>query len=169
MRHLERYEAQLRRKGGDNAWYELQASPHAHLDDFAKPKIMYSEIVQYPQVYFDEKGEFYSNNTIYIIVGDHLPFLCAALHSKAAAYAFKHFYAGGGLGENGYRYLKAFLETLPIPIPSLEIERSIVSLFRKRVKENDTIKQRAIEREIDALVYRLYRLTKKEIALIESK
>jgi len=30
-------------------------------------------------------------------------------------YFFKHFYAGGGLGEDGYRYKKVFFEKLPIP------------------------------------------------------
>ena len=37
-----------------------------------------------------------------------------ALPSKILTYAFKTFYAGGGLGETGYRYKKAFLEKLPV-------------------------------------------------------
>ena len=30
-------------------------------------------------------------------------------------YIFKNYYAGGGLGEKGIRYKKAFLNNLPIP------------------------------------------------------
>ena len=36
------------------------------------------------------------------------------------AWIFKRFYAGGGLGEEGYRYKKAFMINLPIPTTAME-------------------------------------------------
>lgn len=85
------------------------------MDDFDKPKICYSEIVQTPQFYLDEDEHFMPEATSFIMTGDHLKYLCALFNSKIVAWFFKNYYAGGGLGENGYRYKKAFFINLPIP------------------------------------------------------
>ena len=96
----------------------------AYLPEFAKPKIVYSEIVREPQFYLDNGefkfGHFYAEATSFILSGNEgfessLEYFLGILHSKLATFAFKEFYAGGGLGESGYRYKKAFLEKLPIP------------------------------------------------------
>ena len=76
---------------------------------------MYSEIVREPQLYLDLDGEFYPEATVFIMTGEHLGFLYHVLHTKTVTFLFKTFYAGGGLGETGYRYKKAFLEKLPVP------------------------------------------------------
>lgn len=76
---------------------------------------MYSEIVRSPQFYFDEKGEFFPEATTFIMTGRYLRYLYNLFHSHTITYLFKRFYAGGGLGEDGYRYKKAFFEKLPIP------------------------------------------------------
>ncbi|GAA9272469.1 class I SAM-dependent DNA methyltransferase [Helicobacter pylori] len=91
----------------------------AYLEDFEKEKIVYGEIVQEPRFYLDngecELGYFYAEATSFILTGEHLRYLLGMLHSKLITFAFKTFYAGGGLGESGYRYKKAFIERLPIP------------------------------------------------------
>ncbi|WP_237022023.1 Eco57I restriction-modification methylase domain-containing protein [Helicobacter cinaedi] len=96
----------------------------AYLEEFEKEKIVYSEIVKEPQFYLDNGefkfGSFYAEATSFILSGNEnfkhsLHYLLGILHSKLITYAFKEFYAGGGLGESGYRYKKAFLERLPIP------------------------------------------------------
>lgn len=76
---------------------------------------MYSEIVRSPQFYLDEQGQFFPEATTFILTGEHLRYLYNIFHSKVFTYFFKHFYAGGGLGEDGYRYKKVFFEKLPIP------------------------------------------------------
>ncbi|WP_425251174.1 DUF7149 domain-containing protein [Helicobacter pylori] len=91
----------------------------AYLEDFEKEKIVYGEIVQEPRFYLDNGecglGYFYAEATNFILTGEHLHYLLGMLHSKLITFAFKTFYAGGGLGESGYRYKKAFIERLPIP------------------------------------------------------
>ena len=87
----------------------------AYMEDFFKQKIMYSEIVREPQFYLDKNGEFFAEATSFIMTGEHLEYLYHLLNSKTATYFFKTFYAGGGLGNEGFRYKKAFLEKLPIP------------------------------------------------------
>lgn len=80
-----------------------------------KLKILYSEIVSEPQFFIDNKGVFLPEATTFMITGYKLPYLLTFLNSDIVAYMFKAFYAGGGLGEHGYRYKKRFLEAMPIP------------------------------------------------------
>ncbi len=149
----------------------------AYLEDFEKEKIVYGEIVQEPRFYLDNGecglGYFYAEATSFILTGEHLRYLLGMLHSKLITFAFKTFYAGGGLGESGYRYKKAFIERLPIP----KITKSnkptadkIIALVDKilQAKEKDPkANTQKLEKEIDALVYQLYNLTDEEIKIIE--
>ncbi len=149
----------------------------AYLEDFEKEKIVYGEIVQEPRFYLDngecELGYFYAEATSFILTGEHLRYLLGMLHSKLITFAFKTFYAGGGLGESGYRYKKAFIERLPIPKITPQNQKlahkitdgakAILALKEKNPKANT----QKLEKEIDALVYELYSLTDEEIKIIE--
>ncbi len=149
----------------------------AYLEDFEKEKIVYGEIVQEPRFYLDngecELGYFYAEATSFILTGEHLRYLLGILHSKLITFAFKTFYAGGGLGESGYRYKKAFIERLPIPQiteKNQELADKITALVDKilQAKEKDPkANTQRLEKEIDALVYQLYNLTDEEIKIIE--
>ncbi|GAA7811311.1 class I SAM-dependent DNA methyltransferase [Helicobacter pylori] len=150
----------------------------AYLEDFEKEKIVYGEIVQEPRFYLDngecELGYFYAEATSFILTGEHLRYLLGMLHSKLITFAFKTFYAGGGLGESGYRYKKAFIERLPIPKITEKNQKladkitdgaeAILALKEKDPKANT----QRLEKEIDALVYQLYNLTDEEIKIIEN-
>ncbi|WP_231214547.1 Eco57I restriction-modification methylase domain-containing protein [Helicobacter pylori] len=149
----------------------------AYLEDFEKEKIVYGEIVQEPRFYLDngecELGYFYAEATSFILTGEHLRYLLGMLHSKLITFAFKTFYAGGGLGESGYRYKKAFIERLPIPKVTpqnqklahkiTDCAKAILEAKEKDPKANT----QKLEKEIDALVYQLYNLTDEEIKIIE--
>ncbi|EPZ96463.1 class I SAM-dependent DNA methyltransferase [Helicobacter pylori] len=151
----------------------------AYLEDFEKEKIVYGEIVQEPRFYLDngecQLGYFYAEATSFILTGEHLHYLLGMLHSKLITFAFKTFYAGGGLGESGYRYKKAFIERLPIPKitpQNQELARKITDCAERilKVKEKDPkANTLELEKEIDALVYRLYHLTDEEIKIIEDR
>ncbi|GAA8817931.1 class I SAM-dependent DNA methyltransferase [Helicobacter pylori] len=151
----------------------------AYLEDFEKEKIVYGEIVQEPRFYLDNGecglGYFYAEATSFILTGEHLRYLLGMLHSKLITFAFKTFYAGGGLGESGYRYKKAFIERLPIPkiTPQnqkladkiTDCAKAILEAKEKDPKANT----QQLEKEIDALVYQLYNLTDEEIKIIEEE
>ncbi|WP_219027708.1 type IIG restriction enzyme/methyltransferase [Helicobacter pylori] len=150
----------------------------AYLEDFEKEKIVYGEIVQEPRFYLDngecELGYFYAEATSFILTGEHLRYLLGMLHSKLITFAFKTFYAGGGLGESGYRYKKAFIERLPIPQitpQNQELAHKITDGTKAilEAKEKDPkANTQKLEKEIDALVYQLYNLTDEEIKIIEN-
>lgn len=117
---------------------------------------MYSEIVREPQFYLDAKGIFFPEATIFILTGKHLSYLYKLFHSSVITYFFRTFYAGGGLGGDGYRYKKAFFEKLPIPHWN-------ESILQKQIANSDN------DENIDMSVIALYHLDKKEIQHINLK
>ncbi|GAA8212171.1 class I SAM-dependent DNA methyltransferase [Helicobacter pylori] len=174
--HLDaHYDAIAARCDQGNTPYHLRNC--AYLEDFEKEKIVYGEIVQEPRFYLDngecQLGYFYTEATSFILTGEHLCYLLGMLHSKLITFAFKTFYAGGGLGESGYRYKKAFIERLPIPkitSKNQELARKITAYAEAilALKEKDPkANTQELEKEIDALVYQLYHLTDEEIKIIE--
>ncbi len=158
-------------------WYCLQRWAANYYQEFEKEKIVYGEIVQEPRFYLDngecELGYFYAEATSFILTGEHLRYLLGMLHSKMITFAFKTFYAGGGLGESGYRYKKAFIERLPIPKitpQNQELADKITDGAERILKskeEDPKANTQRLEKEIDALVYQLYHLTDEEIKIIE--
>ncbi|WP_120845463.1 class I SAM-dependent DNA methyltransferase [Helicobacter pylori] len=175
--HLDsHYDAITTRSDQGDTPYHLRNC--AYLEDFEKEKIVYGEIVQEPRFYLDngecELGYFYAEATSFILTGEHLHYLLGMLHSKLITFAFKTFYAGGGLGESGYRYKKAFIERLPIPQiteKNQELAHKITDcaeqILQAKAKDPKANTQE-LEKEIDALVYQLYNLTDEEIKIIEN-
>ncbi|GAA7684275.1 class I SAM-dependent DNA methyltransferase [Helicobacter pylori] len=181
--HLLSHKDQLLKRNKDETgkryeWYCLQRWAASYYQDFEKEKIVYGEIVQEPRFYLDngecQLGYFYAEATSFILTGEHLRYLLGMLHSKLITFAFKTFYAGGGLGESGYRYKKAFIERLPIPKitpQNQELACKITDGAEQilKVKEKDPKANTLdLEKEIDALVYQLYHLTDEEIKIIEN-
>ncbi|GAA8939424.1 class I SAM-dependent DNA methyltransferase [Helicobacter pylori] len=180
--HLLSHKDELLKRNKDETgkryeWYCLQRWAASYYQDFEKEKIVYGEIVQEPRFYLDngecELGYFYAEATSFILTGEHLRYLLGMLHSKLITFAFKTFYAGGGLGESGYRYKKAFIERLPIPKitpKNQELARKTTACAKAilEAKEKDPkANTQELEQEIDALVYQLYNLTDEEIKIIE--
>ena len=150
--HLLQYKKELSNRnkaetGIRYEWYALQRWGANYWEDFSKQKIMYSEIVREPQFYLDNKGEFFAEATSFIMTGSNLEYLYHLLHSKTITYFFKTFYAGGGLGGDGYRYKKVFLEKLPVPKDIIDINNG---------------------NNIEKVVSQLYKLTEEEINYINS-
>ncbi|EAK0823249.1 class I SAM-dependent DNA methyltransferase [Campylobacter lari] len=147
----------------------------AYLEEFEKEKIVYSEIVKKPQFYLDTKLNFYAEATSFILTGENLKYLIAFLNNDFVAFIFKTFYAGGNLGENGFRYKKAFLERLPIPKINSKNEKlanELISLVDEilNLKEQDkNANTKTQEAKINSIIYKLYNLNEEEIKIIENK
>ncbi|MDH7528379.1 MAG: TaqI-like C-terminal specificity domain-containing protein, partial [Ignavibacteria bacterium] len=171
MKHLKPFEAKAKKRDDQGEyWWELRAC--AYYPEFEKEKVIYSEIVRNPQFYFDIDN-FYVEATSFLMTGKNLKYICGLLNSNPITFFFKKWYAGGGLGEEGYRYKKAFIEDLPFPTitsNNQSIVEKIETLVDKIIsakKENPQSDTSAWEKEIDHLVYQLYELTPEEIEIIE--
>ena len=85
-------------------------------------------------------------------------YLLSVLNSKLADYYIRNL----GVTRNGgyFEYKPMFVEQLPVPMLSLSEQEPFASLASLPNQEN--------QREIDILIYKLYKLTSDEIALIEN-
>ncbi|TXE89001.1 class I SAM-dependent DNA methyltransferase [Campylobacter volucris] len=162
------------RKKTSNKWFETQDNI-AYYEEFEKEKIVYSEIVRKPQFYLDINLNFYAEATSFVLTGENLKYLIAFLNNDFVAFIFKSFYAGGNLGESGFRYKKAFLEKLPIPKINSKNEKlanelvSLVDEILKAKEQNKNANTQEQENKINSIVYKLYNLTEEEIKIIEGK
>lgn len=153
-----------------NYWWELRDCNY--YPEFEKEKIVWKEIVKEPSFAFDKNG-IYCEATTFFMTANNLKYLLGLLNSKAVTFFFKNYYAGGGLGEAGYRYKKAFLELLALPLIKFQ-KRTItekIEFLVEQILEN-SIKQAEVQQykhQIDQLVYKLYDLTSEEIAIVEGK
>ena len=139
------------RKKTNNKWFETQDTI-AYWEDFDKPKIIFQEMVQEGQFYYDSTGKFLCNDTCRIIVGNQLPYLLLILNSRLFFYAIKKFYGGGGLGKNGVRMKHTFFQEFPC-FPCDDETLSCIA------NTEDTEK-------IDQQIFRLYKLSDDEIETI---
>ncbi|GAA7984344.1 hypothetical protein HpCS16_04190 [Helicobacter pylori] len=132
---------------------------------------MWAEMTDEPRFIYDNKG-FYTNQTCYFIARDD-KYLFAILNSKVIYFFMRQM--ASNLGEGAFRWIKQFIERLPIPKitpQNQELARKITDRTERilKVKEKDPKANTLdLEKEIDALVYRLYNLTAEEIKIIEDR
>lgn len=164
--YLETFGESFKSRGekGTN-WYNLRSCNY--IDLYLKPKILYSDIVQEDgKFYYDAKG-FFSNDTAFMIYSEDqniLKFLTGILNSKVASFLYRKFYCGGSLGNKGFRYKKEFLRNLPVP----GLKESVVRAVEKIISyKADGINTSGIEKEVDNLAYKLYKLSYDEVLVIE--
>jgi len=161
----------INRPSQGDFWWEVQGGYNL-VSEFEKEKVIYQEIVMEPSFAYDNNN-FYIEATGFIMVGKDLKYILGLLNSKPVSFFFRNYYAGGGLGEKGYRYKKAFLENLPIPaITSANkgiVDKIVDLVDRIILLKNQDINNDIsnLEREINELVYKLYDLTQDEIKIIE--
>ncbi|HIC7270043.1 TPA: class I SAM-dependent DNA methyltransferase [Campylobacter coli] len=173
-KHFDEFYPQLEKRADKGlAPYNLRNC--AYIEEFEREKIVYSEIVRKPQFYLDTKLNFYAEATSFILTGENLKYLIAFLNNDFVAFIFKTFYAGGNLGENGFRYKKAFLEKLPIPKINSKNQKladeliNLVDEILKAKEQDKNANTQELENKINSLVYKLYNLTDDEIKIIEGK
>lgn len=130
----------------------------AYMDDFFKPKIIFQEIVQESQFMIDFDKHFFCNDTCRIITGKAINYIVGIMNSKLFFFAVKHFYGGGGLGENGVRMKHTFFEKFCCIDEDRIITDSVESITKDNIKE--------VSNNIDLRVYELYGLTSEEIDYI---
>ncbi|MBH0273228.1 class I SAM-dependent DNA methyltransferase [Helicobacter pylori] len=142
----------------------------AYLEDFEKEKIVWAEMTDEPRFNYDNKG-FLINQTCYFIARDD-KYLFAILNSKVMYFFMRQM--ASNLGEGAFRWIKQFIERLPIPKitpQNQELAQKITDYAEQilQAKEKDPkANTQRLEKEIDALVYQLYHLTDEEIKIIEN-
>jgi type I restriction-modification system DNA methylase subunit len=178
--------AKKRQDQGDY-WWELRACDY--YAEFDKPKIVYPDIAKESRIAFDSSGLYFSN-TVYFIPRDDL-YLLGLLNSKLIFAYFKRIASVLGDADKGGRLRWFRQDVMKLPIRRINFtdpaEKSAHDEIVKMVEEMLGLqKQRqqaataledarhplqkriqALDKEIDARVYRLYGLTEEEIRIVE--
>ncbi len=160
-------------------WWELR--PCAYYDEFEKSKIIYPNICSRPEFTLESDRQF-TNQKCYIIASDD-KYLLGILNSRIMMFYFQTTIPKlrGDYYEPGYAFMKSFpIRTIDFDNPDdvqmhnkmvelvdtmLELHRQLQGsvLIRREVLE---MQIEATDKEIDALVYRLYGLTDGEIKIV---
>jgi len=168
-RHLnDYYEKILTRADQGNTPYNLRNC--AYWDDFFKPKIIYPETTQGAYFYLD-KSKHFIDKTCFMMISKCPEYLLANLASKLYEYAYKKIFSSIELGINGYQYNKHALVKLPI-ITLDKVDKEILIKIEKHVddllQESSQKRKGQIYRELDEMIYRLYKIDEEEIRYIQS-
>ena len=137
--------------------------------DFAQPKLIGPSMFVQPCFSYDDHNLFVgmSYNIITSKDNSSLFFILGIINSK---YAQDWFYSNAKHRGSGVDVGVDKLRSFPIPDTTLIQQKPIIYLVEKVVKlkqSNPNTETTDLEHEIDQLVYQLYGLTEKEIAIIE--
>ena len=145
-------------------WYAMQRWGANYMDEFNKPKIVWSETMRihkhsderFPRFSFDYNG-FKTDKTCFFATGRNLEWVTCILNSYIGQYLCSKYVSI--LDNGGYLMQKIFIEKIPI----LNIHPELEKLCKLQIK-NPSIRQ---ENNIDQELYKLYGLSKGEIDFIE--
>ncbi|ADC89128.1 hypothetical protein Thal_0494 [Thermocrinis albus DSM 14484] len=177
--YLKQYKFALEKRAGNQKWFQLQAAPSKEkLNCLLKDKIGYSDIsLKFALVPDTTVG---LNTTYFIIPVRHvlLKYLLGVLNSKLVAFYYNQ--VAASLSGKTTRSFNIYVEQLPIPpiTPQNqhiarqieELVDQILAITKSEDYPQNTQKQeqvKALEQQINKLVYELYQLTEDEINIIE--
>ncbi len=160
------------RKKSNNKWFETQDSI-SYWDDFSKQKIVWAELSRSGNAFTYDDTQSLVLNTCYMLTINRsttnfdLKYLLSILNSKPILFYMN--LISSKLDETGWRWLKQFVEILPIPFVNNETEESIISIVNQMIdNKKDTLLYMNLEKEISQIIYRIFRLSVDEISCIEN-
>jgi len=160
--HLQTFENELqKRQDKGEHWTNLRNC--VYYQDFEKEKIAYPDIAQNSSFVLCQKGE-YLNNTCYFI-NSNSKYLLSVLNSSLILFYYKMI--ANQLGESGIRFFSQYVEQIPIPDVSEDLEKVFVELVDKILALKKAGKPtHSLENQIDELVFEAYGLSAAERALV---
>lgn len=178
--HLSQWRKELEpgtgRKPGPYKWYEIQDTV-AYWEILEAAKILFPDISMCGNFALDTQGGIFCTNTCYVLVSSDYYYL-GLLNSSLFTFLYAQMaavYRGG--------YLRFFSQTMvQYPIPPQPSNDPITPLVRSQLEAHAKRSQAsehdrplweqkiaALDRQIDAEVYKLYGLTPDEIAIVEGR
>ena len=141
----------------------------AYYDEFAKEKLFWIDLTENGRFAYNDSQTF-SVNTVYMISGASIKFLCAVLNSSLITWYMKNAALTSGMGTP--RWFAVSVEAIPVPKVHSAKQRPFIklvdSILEAKAANPDTDTS-SLEWEIDRLVYDLYGLTEEEDTAIERR
>lgn len=173
--HLKPFEKEaIKRFDKGEHWWELRAC--AYYSEFQKPKIIYGELQTSPRFTLDREGYFTNNKLFFFPIEDlHL---LAILNSKMCWYLIQRHCTRI---MNGFNISWSYFGNIPVPKTKnphleklasrmLDLNQRLAELQDKPTDEKREIEEeiQRVDKEIDALVYKLYGISEDEKKIIEA-
>ena len=139
----------------------------AYHDEFMHEKLLWIELVENGRFAYDNSGILCSNSA-YMLSGTSVKYLCAMLNSLLTTWFMNNTALTSGMGAT--RWIKSFVETIPIPKITAAEQEPFIKLVDQILKAKDAdpdANTSHLEWEIDRLVYDLFGLTEEEDTAIE--
>lgn len=162
-RHLMQYRDELIKRD-DQGKYFWELRSCKYWDEFKKPKVIYPNICKRNEFAFDRMG--YVTNQKAFIIPDASPELVGILNSNVIHWLFQKKLPK--LQGDFFEPSLVFFQEFPIPpltnaLSVRQIVEQIESAITRKMDAKD------LEQQLNQEVYKLYGLTKEEIALIEGE
>ncbi|EAH5857700.1 class I SAM-dependent DNA methyltransferase, partial [Campylobacter jejuni] len=163
--HIEQSGEKGCRKKTSNKWFETQDNI-AYYEEFEKEKIVWAEMTKEACFVYDNSN-FFTNQTCYFFTHCDYKYLLAILNSRLIVYYMQ--YISSHLGQGAFRWIRQYIEKLPIPKINSKNEKladeliNLVDEILKAKEQDKNANTQELENKINSLVYKLYNLTEEEI------
>lgn len=137
----------------------------AYLDEFTKEKIIWKRIGSQLRFSYSDK-EIYCLDSTCIATGEKIKYLTALLNSKLCNYQLFESAPKTGMGDLiiSVQALEPLLVYYPTDSEQKQIEKLLDRILEKKRNNQST---KALENEIDIIVYKLYDLNYEEVKLVD--
>ena len=165
QKHLKKYRGSLRKRAGEQEWYELQVTS-ADSERFTQTKLVCPNLYNHQTFAVDTDG-FYCGHTCYIIPTEET-WLCGVLNSRVVEWFYSQ--VSNQLTGDELRALSSYMQQIPIPdITSTQkgligkivdyliyIQKQPTTNSKDLAYARDYVMLKYFERIIDGLVYESY-------------
>ena len=170
-KHLDRFYSELEKRL-DKGITPYNLRNCAYIEDFYRQKIVWAELARTGNAFIYDNSKSIVLNTSYILTSNNggvqkLKYLLSILNSKLILFYMD--LISSKLDKTGWRWLKQFVEQLPIP--NYETENETISYLVNRVIDNkkNNIPVNEYEKQIDEIIYQMFKLDCEEIKFIEMR
>ena len=167
--HFISFGSKFRNRGAQGQhWTNLRAC--SFYDDFKREKIVWIELTDIGRFALCIEEVYLLNSAYFMLppTGMDSRFLLGILNSSTIRFYLGLIAVTSGMGVS--RWINNYVKKFPIPTAAYEKQASLVDLVNRILAAkhiNPSADTRALEEEIDRLVYDLYGLTDEEIAVVE--
>ena len=159
------------RKPGNYKWYEILDNTAYFREFEAQEKIIWGLTADKWAFTIDREQHYLPSNA-YILTSTVLPieYILGLLNSGLMKYYFG--FIGVMTAGGAYTLKAATISSLPFKLADAEMQKKVVGIVKEILRIKDSNHEADVskkEEQLDNLVYKIYGLSDKEIAIIESK
>ncbi|EPD9948084.1 class I SAM-dependent DNA methyltransferase [Campylobacter coli] len=170
-KHFDEFYPQLEKRA-DKGLTPYNLRNCAYIEEFEKEKIVYAEMTK-EACFMLDNSNFFINQTCYMLISPYNKYLIGILNSNIIFYYMQQI--SSNLGEGAFRWIKQYIEKLPIPKINSKNQKladeliSLVDEILKAKEQDKNANTQELENKINSIVYKFYNLTEEEIKIIEGK